>query len=152
GQPTATPAASPSPKVVGGVVEQMEPAPRHAPVSVAQTAGQSTTPAPALPHSRTLPPSMRKAIREGATADAAAPLQLPSAPSSGRAAPPTVGAREDAVAMTPLRKRIAQRLVEAQHTAAILTTFNEVDMSQAMALRTRYQEAFVAKHGIKLGF
>jgi 2-oxoglutarate dehydrogenase E2 component (dihydrolipoamide succinyltransferase) len=54
--------------------------------------------------------------------------------------------------MSPLRKRIAQRLVEAQHTAAILTTFNEVDMSAVMALRGKYQDAFVARYGIKLGF
>jgi 2-oxoglutarate dehydrogenase E2 component (dihydrolipoamide succinyltransferase) len=56
------------------------------------------------------------------------------------------------VAMSPLRKRIAERLVEAQHTAAILTTFNEVDMSAILGLRAKYQEQFVARHGIKLGF
>jgi 2-oxoglutarate dehydrogenase E2 component (dihydrolipoamide succinyltransferase) len=67
-------------------------------------------------------------------------------------APAPVGPREELVAMTPLRKRIAERLVAAQHTAAILTTFNEVDMTNLMALRTRHQEAFVARHGIKLGF
>jgi 2-oxoglutarate dehydrogenase E2 component (dihydrolipoamide succinyltransferase) len=54
--------------------------------------------------------------------------------------------------MTPIRKRIAERLVAAQHTAAILTTFNEVDMSAVMALRARFQEPFQAKHGVKLGF
>ena len=54
--------------------------------------------------------------------------------------------------MSPLRKRVAQRLVEAQQTAAILTTFNEVDMSAISELRKKHQEAFVAKHGIKLGF
>ncbi len=54
--------------------------------------------------------------------------------------------------MTPLRKRVAERLVEAQQNAAMLTTFNEIDMSAAMELRKRYQDAFVAKYGIKLGF
>ncbi len=54
--------------------------------------------------------------------------------------------------MTPLRKRIAERLVAAQHTAAILTTFNEIDMTNLLALRAQHQEAFVARHGIKLGF
>ena len=54
--------------------------------------------------------------------------------------------------MTRLRKRIAERLKEAQNTAAMLTTFNEVDMSAIMALRSQYQDAFVKKHGIKLGF
>ena len=54
--------------------------------------------------------------------------------------------------MTRLRKRIAERLKEAQNTAAMLTTFNEVDMAAIMALRERHQDAFVAKHGLKLGF
>ena len=54
--------------------------------------------------------------------------------------------------MSPLRRKIAQTLVSAQQTAAILTTFNEVDMSQVMELRKRYQDQFVKKHGIKLGF
>ena len=51
-----------------------------------------------------------------------------------------------------LRQRIAQRLVEAQHTAAMLTTFNEVDMSAVMALRSKHKESFEKKHGVKLGF
>lgn len=54
--------------------------------------------------------------------------------------------------MTPLRKRIAARLVEAQQNAALLTTFNEIDMTNVMQLRKAYQEQFVEKHGIKLGF
>jgi 2-oxoglutarate dehydrogenase E2 component (dihydrolipoamide succinyltransferase) len=54
--------------------------------------------------------------------------------------------------MSPLRRTIAKRLVEAQHTAAMLTTFNEVDMSSIMALRKRYQEQFVGKYGHKVGF
>jgi 2-oxoglutarate dehydrogenase E2 component (dihydrolipoamide succinyltransferase) len=59
---------------------------------------------------------------------------------------------EQRVAMTRLRARIAERLVQAQQTAAMLTTFNECDMSAVMALRQRYQEQFTARHGIKLGF
>ncbi len=54
--------------------------------------------------------------------------------------------------MTPLRQKIAQRLVAAQHEAAMLTTFNEVDMSGVMALRSKYQDDFVKKNGVKLGF
>lgn len=54
--------------------------------------------------------------------------------------------------MTPLRRKVAERLVEAQQTAALLTTFNEVDMSRVMALRKEYQERFVKKYGIKVGF
>ncbi|MBT4762359.1 MAG: 2-oxoglutarate dehydrogenase complex dihydrolipoyllysine-residue succinyltransferase [Bdellovibrionaceae bacterium] len=54
--------------------------------------------------------------------------------------------------MSPLRKKIAERLVQAQHTAAILTTFNEVDMTALIALRTQYKDQFKEKHGISLGF
>ncbi len=59
---------------------------------------------------------------------------------------------EERVPMTPLRRTIARRLVEAQQTAAMLTTFNEVDLSNVMALRKRYQDQFVKKYGRKLGF
>jgi len=63
------------------------------------------------------------------------------------------GAREEQVVrMSLLRRTIAKRLVEAQHTAALLTTFNEVDMSAVLAFRQQYQEAFQKKYGIKLGF
>ncbi|CAO5681921.1 MAG: Dihydrolipoyllysine-residue succinyltransferase component of 2-oxoglutarate dehydrogenase complex [Holosporales bacterium] len=60
--------------------------------------------------------------------------------------------REQRVPMSRLRSRIAERLKEAQNTAAILTTFNEVDMSSVMELRAKFQDAFVKKHGVKLGF
>jgi len=67
---------------------------------------------------------------------------------------PTVRAeaKEERVKMTRLRRRIAERLKEAQDTAAILTTYNEVDMSNVMALRKRYRDAFSEKHSVKLGF
>ena len=70
--------------------------------------------------------------------------------------PPSVtpaldGRSEERVRMTRRRRTIAERLVEAQHTAAMLTTFNEVDMTAIMALRKRRQDAFVERHGIKLG-
>ena len=54
--------------------------------------------------------------------------------------------------MSPLRKRVAERLVQAQHEAASLTTFNEVDMTQVMELRARYKDSFEKTHGVKLGF
>ena len=54
--------------------------------------------------------------------------------------------------MTPLRRRVAERLVEAQQTAALLTTFNEIDMSRVIALRKEYRESFLARYDIKLGF
>jgi 2-oxoglutarate dehydrogenase E2 component (dihydrolipoamide succinyltransferase) len=60
--------------------------------------------------------------------------------------------QEDAVPMSPLRKKIAERLVQAQQTAALLTTFNEVDMSAVMALRSEYKDAFEKKYGVRLGF
>jgi 2-oxoglutarate dehydrogenase E2 component (dihydrolipoamide succinyltransferase) len=74
------------------------------------------------------------------------PVQAPaSAPSISRP-------RETRQRMTGIRQKIAQRLVEAQHTAAILTTFNEADMSRVMDLRSKYKEAFQKKHGVGLGF
>ena len=91
-------------------------------------------------------------LRHAAPKPAATPAPAPVA------APTTViakvaGARsERRQAMSPIRKRIAQRLVEAQHNAALLTTFNEVDMSAVMALRKQYQDQFTERHGIKLGF
>jgi 2-oxoglutarate dehydrogenase E2 component (dihydrolipoamide succinyltransferase) len=71
-----------------------------------------------------------------------------------RAAPAAVPAAEpeEIVPMSSIRRRIAERLVQAQSTAAILTTFNEIDMSAVLALREAHQERFVKKYGIKLGF
>ncbi len=66
--------------------------------------------------------------------------------------PAQPGARERIVPMTSLRRTVARRLVEAQQTAAILTTFNEIDMSRVLALREAHGERFLQKHGVKLGF
>ncbi len=71
--------------------------------------------------------------------------------SGGAQAAPT-GPREERVKMSRLRQKIAERLKEAQNTAAMLTTYNEVDMTNVMALRGEYKDAFQKKHGIKLGF
>ncbi len=84
-----------------------------------------------------------------ALAPAAAPVPAPAA---RPATPPDDSAREERVRMTKLRQTIARRLKDAQNTAAMLTTFNEVDMSEVMALRARYKDAFEKKHGAKLGF
>ncbi len=83
-----------------------------------------------------------------------APVPAPAAAPPAPAPAPSreVGPREERVRMTRLRKRIAERLKEAQSTAAILTTFNEVDMSRLMAMRERHRDAFEKKHGVKLGF
>jgi 2-oxoglutarate dehydrogenase E2 component (dihydrolipoamide succinyltransferase) len=59
---------------------------------------------------------------------------------------------EEFVVMSPIRRRIAERLVEAQHTAALLTTFNEIDMGEVMALRVKFKEVYQEKYGVKLGF
>ncbi len=84
----------------------------------------------------------------------AAPAPVPQSPTPApRQAPPQVDAgREERVRMTKLRQTIARRLKEAQNTAAMLTTFNEVDMTGVMALRARYKDVFEKKHGAKLGF
>jgi 2-oxoglutarate dehydrogenase E2 component (dihydrolipoamide succinyltransferase) len=79
-----------------------------------------------------------------------APTPAPSANQESRIK--NQESRESRKRMSPLRKKVADHLVTAQHTAAILTTFNECDMSAIMALRAKLQDNFVAKHGIKLGF
>jgi len=77
----------------------------------------------------------------------------PAAPAALRApSAPEDSGREERVRLTKLRQTIARRLKDAQNTAAMLTTFNEVDMSEVMAMRTRYKDAFEKKHGAKLGF
>ena len=78
----------------------------------------------------------------------------PAAPSPAQPSyeAPAAGRVEEVAPMSPIRKRIAQRLVQAQQTAALLTTLNECDMSAVMALRTKYKEAFEKAHGVKLGF
>ena len=81
---------------------------------------------------------------EGQPADEAAPRA--TATSTGEAA------EERRQAMTPIRKRIAQRLLAAKQNTAMLTTFNEIDMSRAMAIRSSYKDDFQKKHGIGLGF
>jgi 2-oxoglutarate dehydrogenase E2 component (dihydrolipoamide succinyltransferase) len=90
------------------------------------------------------------------SAGAAAPAAVPPAPVARAPIPRTpaaVGARaEQRVPMTRLRARIAQRLIEAQSTQALLTTFNEVDLSATQELRARYKERFEKEHGVKLGF
>ncbi len=78
----------------------------------------------------------------------AAPAPATPAPAAARAAEP----REERVPMSRLRRTIATRLKEAQNTAAMLTTFNEVDMKPVMDLRNQYKEQFAEKHGVKLGF
>jgi 2-oxoglutarate dehydrogenase E2 component (dihydrolipoamide succinyltransferase) len=88
----------------------------------------------------------RAAAQPTPVASSAAAIQM-RAPS-----PADDAAREERVRMTRLRQTIARRLKDAQNTAAMLTTFNEVDMSHVMALRSQYRDLFEKKHGVKLGF
>ena len=97
--------------------------------------------------------------REPAPAPQPAPAPRPApAPAPAAAAPPAArpaieaGAREERVRMSRLRRTIALRLKEAQNNAAMLTTFNEADMSAVLALRSRYRDSFEKKHGVRLGF
>ena len=90
-----------------------------------------------------------KALENGSAPQASAPS---ASPASTPVAPRQDDPREERVPMTRLRKVIAKRLKDAQNTAAMLTTFNEVDMSAVMALRAEYKDAFEKTYGIKLGF
>ena len=87
-----------------------------------------------------------------APAPAPVPVPAPKAHAALAAPAPEAGERQSRRKLTPLRQRIAERLVSAQHSAALLTTFNEVDMSAVMALRSKHQDEFVKKYGFKLGF
>ena len=101
---------------------------------------------------------MLAAAGSAKTVSAPAPAAATPAPAAAAPTPaptPAPGgssSRQTRKKMSPLRARIAQRLVAAQHEAAMLTTFNEVDMSAVMALRAKYQDDFVKKNGLKLGF
>ena len=88
------------------------------------------------------------AIAKGISAPAAAPAPVAARPASSEGD----AVREERVKMTRLRQTIARRLKEAQATAAMLTTFNEVDMKPVMDLRAKYKDLFEKKHGVKLGF
>lgn len=94
--------------------------------------------------------ALEERTRTGAQSPAG---QAPAAQPQGQAAAPRpAGEREERVRMTRLRQTIARRLKEAQNTAAMLTTFNEVDMTAVMALRNQYKDVFEKRHGVKLGF
>jgi 2-oxoglutarate dehydrogenase E2 component (dihydrolipoamide succinyltransferase) len=136
-------AAAPAPAAKPAAPAVSEPALAPAP---AATAAAPAAPAPAaLPAAETptTGPTARRKAAEGS------PVAAPAAPA---AAPAPAARREERVRMTRLRQTIARRLKEAQNTAAMLTTFNDVDMSAVMAARSRYKDAFEKKHGVRLGF
>jgi 2-oxoglutarate dehydrogenase E2 component (dihydrolipoamide succinyltransferase) len=156
--------------------------PAAAPAKAAAAAPAAVTAAPAakvLPADAPLAPSVRKLSAESGidastvpgsgkdgrvtkgdmlaaierAASAPVPVSQPAASVQVRApSPADDAAREERVKMTRLRQTIARRLKDVQNTAAMLTTFNEVDMTHVMALRAQYKDVFEKKHGIKLGF
>ncbi len=146
------------------VTEMPSPASTTTPSSASTTpssASTTTPPSAAAPPSsfntdvperdasgRVLSPSMRRAARGGQLKEPA--TAAPRTPAIGSAQ--TVAELERVVPMSPLRKRIAERLVKAQQSSASLTTFNEVDLSNVIALRKTYKQQFIDTHGIKLGF
>ena len=142
-QPSAAPAASPS----AAPAEQPSAAPSSAapvmPAARAEAHRSNVDPANVAGTGRG-GRVLKEDVQRAASTPAAAP---PVAPSPG-----AQSARTERVRMTPLRKRIAERLVTAQREAAILTTFNECDMSAVMALRSEYKTRFLDTHGVKLGF
>lgn len=96
---------------------------------------------------RAMKDDVARAVAAAASATAPAPAAAPRAPVAADDA-----AREERVKMTRLRQTIAKRLKDSQNTAAMLTTYNEVDMSAVMALRNEYKDAFEKKHGVRMGF
>jgi len=141
------------------------PAPTLAPPPAAKAAEQPLSPAvrKAVTEANVNPADVAGTGRDGrlTKADVAAYVAKPAAPAAAPApapalavpaVPPAPAGAEERVKMTRLRATIARRLKEAQNTAAMLTTFNEVDMTAVMALRNQYKDVFEKKHGVKLGF
>jgi 2-oxoglutarate dehydrogenase E2 component (dihydrolipoamide succinyltransferase) len=152
---TAAPSAAPAPGTAASA--KSSDAKGHvmpAAARAAATAGiDASTVAGSGPGGRVLKEDVQKAASTpAAPAPAAAKASEPAR--AGTPVNPNLDAdrAEEIVPMTPLRRRIAERLVEAQHNAAMLTTFNEVDMSAVMALRAQYKDAFAEKYKTKLGF
>jgi 2-oxoglutarate dehydrogenase E2 component (dihydrolipoamide succinyltransferase) len=106
---------------------------------------KASPPPPPLPPA---PPPKEKSKNKTASP----PPPPPPPPPVEQAPPPAAGEGEEVVPMSPLRKRVAERLVQAQQTAALLTTFNEVDMSRVISHRKEFGDDFLKQHGIKLGF
>ncbi|RLL64412.1 2-oxoglutarate dehydrogenase complex dihydrolipoyllysine-residue succinyltransferase [Paenirhodobacter hankyongi] len=153
----------------GAVAAPAAAAPAAAPAAAAAPAGKDVEDAPAAKKAMAeagLTPSqvtgtgrdgriMKEDVAAAAAKAAAAPaVSIAPAPASAPRAPVSSddAAREERVKMTRLRATIARRLKDAQNTAAMLTTYNEVDMSGIMALRNEYKDAFEKKHGVRMGF
>ncbi|WP_105422621.1 2-oxoglutarate dehydrogenase complex dihydrolipoyllysine-residue succinyltransferase [Neorhizobium sp. T25_27] len=166
GTATAAPAAKPAEAAPAKAAEPAAPAPVAA-AATASAAATSMPPAPAAAkiaadnnistadidgsgkRGQVLKGDVIAAVAKGISA----PAQAPAAPAAPRPVSSADDAsREERVKMTRLRQTIARRLKDAQNTAAMLTTYNEVDMKAVMDLRNRYKDVFEKKHGVKLGF
>jgi len=152
----AAPAAPPPPPAAAPAAAAKA-APTDAPLapSVRKISAESGIDAATVPGSgkdgRVTKGDMLAAIEKAASAPT--PISQPAAAVQVRApSPADDAAREERVKMTRLRQTIARRLKDVQNTAAMLTTFNEVDMSHIMAMRAQYKDVFEKKHGSKLGF
>jgi 2-oxoglutarate dehydrogenase E2 component (dihydrolipoamide succinyltransferase) len=156
-KPAASPTGAPDEKVattkpIGAGPEQPQPREMPMPPSVRKMAAESGVDPSKIAgsgvHGQVTKGDMLTAIERAAATPTpvSAPVQM-RAPS-----PADDAAREERVHMTRLRQTIARRLKDALNTAAMLTTFNEVDMSAVMRLRTHYKDLFEKKHGVKLGF
>ncbi|MCI2400667.1 2-oxoglutarate dehydrogenase complex dihydrolipoyllysine-residue succinyltransferase [Aliiroseovarius subalbicans] len=140
------------------------PAPAAAAPAAAATAGKDVEDAPsakkAMAEAGLNPADVQGSGRDGrvmkhdVAAALAAPKPAAAAPAAAPRAPVSAddASREERVKMTRLRQTIARRLKDSQNTAAMLTTYNEVDMTEVMALRNQYKDQFEKKHGVRLGF
>ena len=140
--PEPAPVAAPAPAVAAKDVEDAPAAKKamaEAGLTAAQVQGSGRD-------GRIMKEDVARAVAASVTA-ASAPVAVPRAP-----VPADDAAREERVKMTKLRQTIARRLKDSQNTAAMLTTYNEVDMSGIMELRNTYKDAFEKKHGVKMGF
>ena len=140
--PTTAAAAPPAPVAAAPVASNLE---RSGPAARKLAEEKGVDPASVTPTGKDGRLTKGDVLTATAPAPAPAPVAAP--------APAVVeGLREQRVKMTRLRKRIAERLKDAQNTAAILTTFNEVDMTNILAIREQFKDGFEKKHGVKLGF
>jgi 2-oxoglutarate dehydrogenase E2 component (dihydrolipoamide succinyltransferase) len=144
-KPPVAPSVAPQPAAAAPAKATIPPAPSAAKIAVENGIDVNAVEGSGR-RGQVLKGDVLAAIRPAPAAQAPVPAPI-RAPSS-----PVDGGREERVRMTKLRQTIARRLKDAQNTAAMLTTFNEVDMSGVMALRTRYKDVFEKKHGAKLGF
>jgi 2-oxoglutarate dehydrogenase E2 component (dihydrolipoamide succinyltransferase) len=156
-------AAAPAPAAPPAQRAAAEAAPRVMPAAqrvLAEHGLDAARVQPTGPGGRLLKEDALRAVQERSSAAAPAEPQAPAraaAPAAPARVAPASGAAggfrgEESVPMSPMRKKIAQRLVQAQQTAALLSTFNEIDMSAVLALRQEYQEGFQKQYGVKLGF